>query len=440
MPVFDDTPLYNLKAVIQETGLKPDTLRAWERRYGLPEPDRTSGGHRLYSLRDIEVLKWLIARQVEGLSISRAVDLWRTLKAEGNDPLNMREYAAEPRRQSLQALVSGGESLNDLCDTWVNACLAFDGQQAEGLLAQAFALYPAEVVCFDVLQKGITQIGSGWYRGEYTVQQEHFTSELALRRIDALIAAAPPPTRTGRILIGCPPGEEHTFGALLLTALLRREGYDIVYLGANVPVEHMEHTIATARPDLVVMAAQQLHTAVSLLDAAHLLRRLHIPLAFGGLIFNELIWLPERIPGIFLGATLSEAPDHIVQLMGIRQQVHKLDPVPEAYQETAALFRKYRPDIEAQIWRQLEHSRMGLNHLNTANLNLGRDIDSALCLGNMDALNPELTWIRGLLRNLKLPAQLLDQYLSTYRDAVGTALGLDGQLITNWLDTTIQLE
>lgn len=60
------TPTFNLKAVVQETGIKPDTLRAWERRYGLPEPDRSTGGHRLYSQRNIDTLRWLIARQEEG--------------------------------------------------------------------------------------------------------------------------------------------------------------------------------------------------------------------------------------------------------------------------------------------------------------------------------------------------------------------------------------
>ena len=77
----DDTPTFNLKAVVQDTGLKPDTLRAWERRYGLPTPERSQGKHRLYSQRDIDILKWLNARQEEGLTISRAVDLWRKLEA-----------------------------------------------------------------------------------------------------------------------------------------------------------------------------------------------------------------------------------------------------------------------------------------------------------------------------------------------------------------------
>ena len=79
---------YNLKAVMHETGLAADTLRAWERRYGLPLPQRTRGGHRLYSERDIHVIKWLMRRQAEGLSISRAVGEWNKLISSGTDPLN----------------------------------------------------------------------------------------------------------------------------------------------------------------------------------------------------------------------------------------------------------------------------------------------------------------------------------------------------------------
>ena len=70
---------YNLKAVVQQTGVKPDTLRAWERRYGLPQPERTAGGHRIYSEEDIEILLWLLSKQAEGLSISRAVKLWKAV-------------------------------------------------------------------------------------------------------------------------------------------------------------------------------------------------------------------------------------------------------------------------------------------------------------------------------------------------------------------------
>ncbi len=85
--MLSTTPAFNLKVVLKETGLAADTLRAWERRYGLPMPQRTAGGHRLYSQRDIETIKWLMKRQAEGLSISRAVDLWNEQLASGTDPL-----------------------------------------------------------------------------------------------------------------------------------------------------------------------------------------------------------------------------------------------------------------------------------------------------------------------------------------------------------------
>src|SRR5512145_744383 len=87
MSTISHSPSYNLQAVLKETGLKADVLRAWERRYELPKPQRTPGGHRLYSEYDIETIKWLRARREEGLSISRAVELWKEIVHAGSDPI-----------------------------------------------------------------------------------------------------------------------------------------------------------------------------------------------------------------------------------------------------------------------------------------------------------------------------------------------------------------
>ncbi|MEJ2212412.1 MAG: MerR family transcriptional regulator, partial [Anaerolineae bacterium] len=195
--------LFNLKAVVQQTGLKPDTLRAWERRYGLPHPGRSEGGHRLYSQRDIDTIRWLMARQREGLSISRAVELWQQIEATGRDPLVSRMPLATRQPPAPPPHVLG-ESLAGLRKSWISACLAYDENRAEQVMAQAFALYPPEVVAVDLLQKAVADIGDGWYRGEVTVQQEHFCSELTVRRLEALVMAAPSPTRPGRILAACP--------------------------------------------------------------------------------------------------------------------------------------------------------------------------------------------------------------------------------------------
>src|SRR5262245_46051867 len=78
-----EAPIFNIKAVSHMTGIPADTLRRWESRYGVIAPQRTEGGYRLYSQRDVDTINWLKARLDEGLSISRACEMLRHL---GGDP------------------------------------------------------------------------------------------------------------------------------------------------------------------------------------------------------------------------------------------------------------------------------------------------------------------------------------------------------------------
>ncbi len=435
MPGPNQTPTYNLKAVVQETGLKPDTLRAWERRYGLPQPRRTSGGHRLYSQYDIDMLKWLVARQEEGLSISRAVDLWHSLSEQDQDPLHTLVHTS-PAVSVPQPSLTVGNTLTELRRTWVSACLAFDERTAENILAQASALYPSETVCFELLQMGLTQIGEGWYRGEATVQQEHFTSVLAMRRLDALVAATPPPTRPGRILVACPPEEEHSFSALLVTLLLRRCGWDVVYLGADVPLNRLEMTIATAGPQLVILSAQQLHTAATLLEMAQLLHREQVPLAFGGAIFNSLPALRTRIPGHFLGDRLDVTPQGVEQLLTAPRLT---SPPPagqgatEQHYQALTHYRERQSLIEARVWELIKTENISHDHLAYANIQLARNIIAALTLGDIQLVGPNLTWIEGLLSNYQMPTEQLHHYLKAYYQATKLHLDKRGQMIVDWL-------
>src|SRR5512135_2774657 len=254
---FSRAPTYNLKAVLRETGIAADTLRAWERRYGLPMPQRTAGGHRLYSQHDIHLIKWLQARQAEGLSISRAVKRWNEMAASGDDPL---EKAWE---METQGLAGAHSNLDAACEEWLAACLAFDESTAERTLNQAFALYPVETVITHVMLQGLREVGIRWHEGKATVQQEHFMSSLAMRRLDTLVAATPAPGRPAAIILACPPAELHSLPLLYLNVMLRRRGHNVVFLGADVPTEHLEDTIRTVNPDLVVLAAQRLTTAAA---------------------------------------------------------------------------------------------------------------------------------------------------------------------------------
>jgi DNA-binding transcriptional MerR regulator len=424
-------PRFNLKVVVQQTRLKPDTLRAWERRYGLPTPERSSGGHRLYSQRDIDTIKWLRARQREGLSISRAVELWERLSAEGRDPLQATTPIATRATPTLVPRPAGA-TVARFRQQWTDACLAYDEQRAEQLLNQAFALYSPETVAEELLQRAVAEIGEGWYRGDVTVQQEHFCSSLAVRRLEALVMAAPPPIRQGRILAACPPGEHHVIGLLLLTFLLRRRRWEVVYLGANVPVEQLETTVTAIQPQLVIMAAQLLHTAATLKETAKVLQQAEVPLAYGGLIFNELPPLRKRIPGHFLGEQIEAVPEMVEALLVAPRSVPTSETVPDAYLQALEHFQERQGSIEAHVIQSVNSGGYAHNHLALANRELGLNIGAALALGDMDYLATDIEWLTGLLRNHGFPLEAMYGYLHAYHQAVGEQLDERGQPVIAW--------
>ena len=91
-----------------------------------PCPQRTAGGHRLYSQYDIETIKWLLARQAEGLSISRAVDLWNEHNASGVDPLAGFTPSSLTSTQATPAIyISPDTNLDSLRAQWIAACMKF---------------------------------------------------------------------------------------------------------------------------------------------------------------------------------------------------------------------------------------------------------------------------------------------------------------------------
>jgi len=434
MTKIEQTPTFNLGVVLQETGLNADTLRAWERRYGMPTPARSEGGHRLYSQLDIDTIKWLLSRQDEGMSISKAINLWRTIEDEGRDPLQ----ELPSRLDSLQkpaVEIPVGAKIQELRAQWVSACLEFNEAAAEQIIGHAFALFPPETVCFDVMFDGLSEIGEAWYQRNVTVQQEHFTSALVARRLHALMAAAPVPIHNQSIVVGCPPKEEHELSALLIAYLLRSRGWNVVYLGANVPLEDFENTLASVKPYLIILVAQTLQTAAALKEVALALNSQKVPLAFGGLIFNRMSTLIKQVPGVFLGSDLKQFLPLAEKLLNTPHSaqigasaVADIDYAPLNY------FALTRPLIEEKMY-EVMGSNIPMNYLQIANQHMAEDIAAAVKLGNFDYLGGELEWVRGLLGNASLPDELLAEYLHNYLQVADQIFDERGQEIVTWMET-----
>lgn len=432
----DKHPRYNPNVVVRETGIKADTLRAWERRYGLPRPDRTAGGHRLYSQYDIETVKWLQnQRKEKGMSISKAVALWRSIEDNGQDPINISEtnITADIPSDIYSLEIN---ALNMTRMEWINACLKYDECSTEQILNHSFALYPVEIVCTEILQKGLAAIGDLWYRGEVSVQQEHFASELVNRRLHALIVAAPQPILKPKILMTCPPKEHHVFPTLLLNALLRYRGWDVINLGANVPIDQINTALDQVKPDLVVSTAMRLRSAASLKDVAVMLEAENTPLAFGGGIFIQSPELSARIPGYYLAESIIGAINNIESILTELVLEYGRNPLSDEYMQVIDSFGEAKPSIDAQI---MKWANSGFNqeeilvNLELANDQLGNDILAALALGDVDYVRTNLIWLRGLLSHRDIPEDLLIIYLKTYQETAEEFLQYRSDLIVHLL-------
>jgi hypothetical protein len=224
----------------------------------------------------------------------------------------------------------------------------------------------------------------------------------------------------------------------LLTVLLRRRGWDVVYLGANVPVSRLEEVIATARPHLVILPAQQLHTAATMLTMGQVLQDQGIPLAFAGRVFNLLPELRSRIPGYFLAERSDLAPEMVGHILSSAPQLPAVQTAPPAYREALIRYRERRPLIEAQTWKSMADDGIRPEHLNIANTHLELNIMAALALGDMKLLGPDIEWVRGLLRYRGLPGELLSGYLEAYHQATRTHLGEAGAPVVTYLSQLIE--
>ena len=409
--------------------MKPDTIRAWERRYGVPKPPRTAGGHRLYSQRDIDLLKWMSARQHEGLSASRVVDLWKSLEAEGKDPLQVTSQSLAAQSAQL----GGAGELANLRREWASACTRFDEPRAEQIAMQAFALFPLENVVVDLLVRGLSEIGDSWHRGEATVQQEHFASMLVIRRLQTLIAASPAPTRAERIVLACPPEEQHTVSTQVINLCLRRQGWEAIDLGANVPLDRLESTLSALRPHLLISSAQHLPAAQTLQTMAESVTRLHLPFAFGGGVFNRHPDLRRRIAGHFLGESLTEIPDAVQQILRTPWPLPEVIETSREYLAAAQHYGERVAAIETDLMAQLDPSVREWVQKGGANAYFAQCLVAALKLGDLNFLDVDLIWVQGLFSRHHLSDEALRAYLQAYLGAAQKHLERRGQVIIEWL-------
>jgi DNA-binding transcriptional MerR regulator len=262
----------------RRTGLSPDVIRAWERRYDLLQPARTSGNYRLYSVDDIARVRLMQHYLGKGLPASQAAGLVHKVQTAALDT-----NPGLPRGDVHKALTVLRDSLE-----------CFDDGPADHMLERLLGVFPSGAVLRDVVLPYLRELGGRWACGDATIAQEHFASSF-LEGWMLTMARGWGQRGRRRAVLACPPGERHTLGLIAFGLALRDLNWKVTYLGADAPLHAVDQAAEAVSADVVILAYALPTTFAATSEQLRDLADKH-PLAIGGAGIppNRSPWLARR--------------------------------------------------------------------------------------------------------------------------------------------------
>ena len=260
------------------------TIRSWERRYGVPQANRSIGGHRRYSDEQVRGLRRMRDAISRGQPAAEAAILAKTVQ--------LRAQEASP-----------------LIDGLLAAALRLDPRAVTASLEAAHAALGLDAAVDDVLFPALRRIGRDWESGRCDVAHEHLAAEAArnwLTRMPEVPRSDG--RRPGPVLMTGGPDDHHILGLEALAALLRLRGSDVRVLGVRTPAESVVFTIKEMGPAALVLVS---HLPVNRRSAVHALRlaaECAVPIFYAGAAF-ETSQARANVPGTYLGDSVTAAAD-----------------------------------------------------------------------------------------------------------------------------------
>jgi DNA-binding transcriptional MerR regulator len=219
----------------KRSGVSPELLRAWERRYGLLRPTRSTGGLRLYTAADVDRVHLMQKHLADGLAAAEAAALALRARTGGEAP------AAELAPAALRA--DFGAAVD-----------RFDEPAAQAVLDRMLAAATVDTLLGEMVLPYLHELGARWERGETSVAHEHFASSVLRGRLLGIARGWGLGVGPAAVL-ACLPGEQHELGLIAFGLALRSRGWRIIYLGADTPIETVEQASRQLDPSLVVLTA-----------------------------------------------------------------------------------------------------------------------------------------------------------------------------------------
>jgi DNA-binding transcriptional MerR regulator len=219
---------YHISELEQLSGIKAHTIRIWEKRFNLIQPERTDTNIRMYN--DDQVRKLL--------NVS-------TLLAGGYKISKIAELNEKDLYEKITALRTGVDEDGDaIALSYINDLVAsmvdFNEAAFEKTFAAAVTRYGMFEAMLKVFYPLLQKIGLMWTTENVMPVQEHFASAIIRRKLLAAVdGQLPAGKKNKKFLLLLPPEEWHEIGLLFSDYLVRSKGVGTIYMGQNVPYENV---------------------------------------------------------------------------------------------------------------------------------------------------------------------------------------------------------
>lgn len=244
---MSDIGRYRIRAVADLTGVSAATLRQWERRYGVPSPDRAESGYRIFGEADVDQIRRMVALGEQGVSPSEAAQL---VLAEAE--------ASTPEVASAAAGHDRGETLLDDLDPYLearqrilDAVGKYDFDGLAEVIRKLVYLGSAVSIFERVLAPAMREIGRRWHDGTLSVAQEHMASEAVGQLVHQLLPLVQPEDTTRVALLACMGEDTHSLPLYGVGFRLAQWGYRSLVLGARTPASAIAATVEQVRPTVI---------------------------------------------------------------------------------------------------------------------------------------------------------------------------------------------
>ncbi len=310
---FSSAPHFTIKAVQSRTGIKPVTLRAWERRYELLEPARLKNGYRLYSERDVQLLLWVKNRLDSGMSISQVVQQFNEMRELDEWPDSVQ--TVEPELPRLKAPMPA----RDYAEMLLGTMISHNEERAQQLIDETRKYFDLQTIFEEIVQPSVALLEHAWYRGDIPLATLHVASLYIRSKLINLMMNMPVVREGALTLIGCGPEETKELDILMLAVLLRQAGFAVEYLGPDLPVDDILDYSLISKPKFICLYVGEEATAYLMRDFAPQLAKLPSKprLLYMGKFVEENLERREQLGGTWLGKSLDDALETMRQVVSL---------------------------------------------------------------------------------------------------------------------------